>query len=176
MSVRVAIRYALLAIHLAWMPMEAEADTTQDEGRRRVLRVARSLVGQKEIGHNRGPFVEKILAGVGLPPGQPWCAAFNFYCFEQAGYGSLVPKSGWSPDWLKNGKRRDYAYPADVFGVFFRSKGRVAHTGIVESQSGPWVVTIEGNTSSPDSADSREGDGCYRKKRSIRTVILKTYL
>ena len=62
MSVRVAIRYALLAIHLAWMPMEAEADTTQDDGRRRVLRVARSLVGQKEIGHNRGPFVEKILA------------------------------------------------------------------------------------------------------------------
>lgn len=137
-----------------------------------LLAVARPLVGQIEEGHNDGPFVREVLSSVGLGPGYPWCAAFNFYVFREAGFASLVPRSAWSPDWVKGG-RRGRAHPADVFGIYFPCKGRVAHTGIVEATGKTFVTTIEGNT---NAAGSREGDGVYRKKRPLKTLILKTYL
>lgn len=170
MLTRVALIYALLSL-APWA-----SGQERDKDRASVVRIAGALVGTKEDGVNRGALVEKILASVGLPAGEPWCAAFNYFVFCQAGFGAIVPKSGWSPDWLKGGRRSGSAYPADVFGIFFRSKGRIAHTGIVERQNGPWVTTIEGNASSPESQDSREGDGVWRKKRSVKSLVLKTYL
>ena len=137
-----------------------------------VLSVARPMVGQREVGDNDGPFVKEILASVGLSPGSPWCAAFNYYVFEKAGFAGRVPRSAWSPDWVKGG-RRGNPHPSDVFGIYFASKGRVAHTGLVESSDGVFVTTIEGNT---NQAGSREGDGVYRKKRPSKTLIYKSYL
>jgi hypothetical protein len=59
--------------------------------------------------------------------------------------------------------------PADSFGVFFPSKKRVAHTGLVELWgTGRAVKTIEANTSPdavPGSAADRDGGGIYRKIR-----------
>lgn len=161
-------KYVLAILMVAsWV----QADQAQD--RESVLAVARPLVGQVEDGHNAGEFVEKVLSSVGLGAGHPWCAAFNYYVFREAGLASRVPKSAWSPDWVKGGQRRGRGHPADVFGIYFPSRGRVAHTGIVEVQHGPWLTTIEGNT---NEAGSREGDGVYRKKRSVNSVILRTYL
>lgn len=159
------LAYFLLA---SWVSAQ-----TSDQNQTAVLAVARPLVGEVEHGHNAGEFVEKVLSSVGLGAGHPWCAAFNYYVFQEAGFKDRVPKSAWSPDWLKGGERRRSGHPADVFGIYFPSRGRIAHTGIVEVQQGPWLTTIEGNT---NEAGSRDGDGVYRKKRSVNSVILKTYL
>lgn len=58
--------------------------------------------------------------------------------------------------------------PGDAWGIYFPSKGRVAHTGMVEQWGNKVVTTIEANTS-PEavagSAADRNGDGVWRKKR-----------
>lgn len=158
---------------LAFLMVAYWAQADQAEDRESVLAAARPLVGEVEDGDNAGEFVEMVLSSVGLSAGHPWCAAFNYYVFQKAGFASRVPKSAWSPDWVSGGERRKHGNPADVFGIYFPSRGRVAHTGIVEAQQGPWITTIEGNT---NESGSRDGDGVYRKKRSVNSVILKTYL
>lgn len=168
MPIGVALIHVVASVLLASWVQGAEAK----DPREAVLAVARPLVGQVEEGNNAGRFVEKVLSSVGLGAGHPWCAAFNFYVFREAGFASLVPRSAWSPDWVKGG-RRGQAHPADVFGIYFPAKGRVAHTGIVEATGKTFVTTIEGNT---NAAGGREGDGVYRKKRPLKTLILKTYL
>ncbi len=57
--------------------------------------------------------------------------------------------------------------PADIFGLYFPEKGRIAHVGFIDDWQDPWVTTVEGNTSV---LGSREGDGVYRKRRLIRSV------
>jgi hypothetical protein len=60
------------------------------------------------------------------------------------------------------------ALPADVAGIYFPSKGRVAHVVLIEIWGENSVTTIEGNTSGSaesGSASDREGEGVYRKKR-----------
>jgi hypothetical protein len=56
---------------------------------------------------------------------------------------------------------------ADVFGLFFPEKGRIAHVGFVDDWQDPWLITVEGNT---NVLGSREGDGVYRKRRLVRSV------
>lgn len=36
--------------------------------------------------------------------------------------------------------------PADVFGIYFPEKGRIAHVGFVEQWKEHWLITVEGNT------------------------------
>jgi hypothetical protein len=141
--------------------------------RERVLSVAQSLVGTTEAtGRNDGPVIERILESTGNRKGDPYCAAFNYYCYEEAGLGQLVPRSAWSPSWVakptwtraEGGRTPE---PADAFGIYFKAKKRVAHTGLVKKW-GQAVVTLEGNTS-PDaaagSAADRDGGGIWSKRR-----------
>lgn len=141
-----------------------------------VLYQARSLIGVREWGVNTGPEVDIILSSVGLEPGNPWCAAFNYYVFRQAGYGDLVPRTGWSPSWLTGGKRVAYSPPASVFGIYFNSLGRIAHTGIIEKTENGFATTIEGNTNSAGGRGEGGGDGVYRRKRSMRTILCRDWL
>jgi hypothetical protein len=143
------------------------------------LAVAEKLIGTKEAtGRNDGPVIEAILASTGNRKGDPYCAAFNYYCYDKAGLGSLVPRSAWSPDWVRNPtwtreNGGDTPRPADSFGVYFPSKKRVAHTGLVKSWGSTTVVTVEGNTSpeaaSGSSAD-RDGGGIWSKRRLQRQI------
>lgn len=143
-----------------------------DGARERILTVARSLIGIREAtGHNDGPIVEAILASTGNAKGDPWCAAANYYVYSRAGYGYLVPRSAWSPDWVagatwKQG-RGTTPLPADSFGIYFSSLGRVGHTGLIEQWSNSVAVTLEGNT---NDQLSRDGDGYYRKRRLTRQI------
>ena len=56
-------------------------------------------LGEMEVrersGNNDGPKVEAYLAAAGLKKGQPWCAAFVSWVYQQAGY--LKSRTGWSP-------------------------------------------------------------------------------
>jgi hypothetical protein len=144
-----------------------------------VLVAAESLLGTTEAtGRNDGPVIEAILASTGNRKGDPYCAAFNFYCYQEAGLAKLVPRSAWSPDWVKNptwtlaqGGRAPR--PADAFGIYFPRKGRVAHTGLVKSWAPPTVLTIEGNTSpeaAAGSAADRDGGGIWSKRRLVRQI------
>lgn len=147
--------------------------------RQRVLVTAESLIGTTEAtGKNDGPIIEAILSSTGNRKGDPYCAAFNYYCYREAGLAKLVPRSAWSPDWVKNptwtlaeGGRTPQ--PADAFGIYFPSKKRVAHTGLVKKWSAPTVLTIEGNTSpeaAAGTAADRDGGGIWSKRRLVRQI------
>ena len=150
----------------------------------------------REIGgNNRGKFVEKYLAAVGLPPGNPWCAAYVRARFEIACASTGIkipagmPDSGYTPDWKNWGVKSDLWVPvaSAVAGKFvprpgdlhFASMGRIAHIGIVTA---PWfengklvgVKTVEGNTG-PDAGSSveRNGDGVFEKRRRFGQLGLR---
>lgn len=153
-------------------------EPTPPTDRERVLAVAASEVGVKEkTGRNDGE-VDKYLVSVGLGGSRaPYCAAFVYWVGKEAlGDRNPYPRSAWSPSFLSGGKRvtSDY-HPqgGEAFGIWFASKKRIAHTGLIESREGNYLITIEGNTSSNaavGSAADREGHGVYRKRRHLRTV------
>ena len=162
------MRFAVCGIMLC-LALEAFAGPRDD-----VIAVATTLLETREEGTNSGRMVDQILNSVGLPSGNPWCAAFNFYCFSGAGLADAVPRSGWSPTWLA-GERKpsDKAQKADVFGIYFSSLRRIGHTGIIESPRDGYCITIEGNT---NDGGSRDGDGVFRRRRPNKTIIVKDWI
>lgn len=157
----------------------AGAEEESEGARKRVLSTAIGLVGTREAtGNNDGSVVEAILASTGNHRGDPYCAAFCYYCYLQSGLASFVPRSAWSPDWVdrptwtrKSGGKTPE--PGDTFGIYFPSKDRVAHAGLVRSWGPRSVVTIEANTS-PEaragSAADRDGGGVWSKRRLIQQI------
>lgn len=128
---------------------------------------------REKTGNNDGTEVEHFLKMVGLAKGNPWCAAYVYTCFAEAGIKN-VPKSGYSPTWFPNNKvifANNKGQPpnsGDVFGLWFSSKGRIAHVGFIDEWGeGSYVTTVEGNT---NEAGSREGDGVYRKRRLKKQI------
>ena len=114
----------------------------------------------------------------GVPMGSPYCASFNAWCYHEGGAPPGWPKSAWSPDWVRSPtwsatKGGRTPKPADAFGIYFASKGRVAHTGLIETWGDASAVTLEGNTSPGaefGAASDRDGDGIWRKRRLIRQI------
>jgi hypothetical protein len=130
-------------------------------------------------GSNRGPRVDEYLRAAGLDPAAgsfPWCAAFVFWCAEQAAQGlgrgnPVVRTAGVLAHWQKAGQagvRRIVsadatADPASVQpGMIFIMDfgGGAGHTGLVEQVDGGRLVTIEGNTNDDG---SRDGVGVFRR-------------
>lgn len=136
----------------------------------KVVGIYTAEIGVRELtGRNDGVRVEQYLATTGIDKGNPWCAAFVSWTFIQADVMAIT--SAWSPSWFPpsktiytKGKHSDTApRQADVFGIYFPDKGRIAHVGFVDSwPAGDYLLTVEGNT---NNAGSREGDGVYRKRR-----------
>ena len=56
---------------------------------------------------------------------------------------------------------------ADIFGIYFQEKKRIAHVGFIDQWDGKWLITVEGNT---NLSGSREGDGVYRKRRLLSSI------
>ena len=106
-----------------------------------VVEQARGALGIREAtGRNDGPVVDEILASVGLEGTKaPWCAAFIVWVGDKT-FSKILnpyPRSGWSPLFLAKptwDRQRGGIplKPADVFGIWFNSMGRVAHVGLVE--------------------------------------------
>jgi len=155
--------------------------TARDAGTRdRILRVAAGLVGTVEkTGNNDGAKIDAILASVGLEgTGAPWCAAANRFVYDAAHLRTAGPRSALAAAWVSSptwtaAKGGRTPLPGDPWGIWFASKGRVAHTGLVRTWGAQVVVTFEGNTSPdavPGSASDREGDGYWSKRRLIRQI------
>jgi len=121
-------------------------------------------------GHNDGKEVEEYLQYAGFGKGYAWCAAFVNWVYVN----NLVatPKSpAWSPSWFPD-KRivpKEQAQKGDVIGIYYQSKNRIAHVGLVHRwpPGKNYCITVEGNT---NGAGSREGDGVYVKRRQKRQI------
>lgn len=154
---------------------------SQDSRRREVMSFAKTTIGIKEAtGKNDGEGVERILKSVGLQgTGAPWCAAYVVWVGDSA-LGrdhNPYPRSAWSPDFVKNPNwnrgRGRLPSEADTFGIYFQNLKRVGHTGLIEKVSGDFAVTIEGNT---NNGGSRDGDGVYRRRRLLNTLLAKDWM
>lgn len=126
---------------------------------RKALEVALAEMAQgaREIGaNNDGAFVKKYQHARGDLAGQPWCASFVSWCFEQAA-GGAAP-FGYSPSArgvLAACKKRGWVYaasdasppqPGDLI-VWWREPvgSGNGHIGIVRSYEHGVLRTIEGN-------------------------------
>ncbi len=133
----------------------------------RAIDIAVSQIGTKEVGRNRGLKVEAYQASVGLPAGSPWCAAFVYWCYEQAaeqaGVRNPVPRTGGVHKMFLRGRKLQCHGPGQ--GIFFHDSGAgLGHCGFVTSINGDTLHTIEGNTNEDG---SREGNAVARKTRPI---------
>jgi len=107
----------------------------------KIVEIAKSFLGQKEVGQNKGPIV-KLVAGT---EGIPWCAGFVTYVYGQAGYVFEGLQNRLYVPYLYNwGKKRGFLTstpePGDIFVL-----RTLKHTGLVELVDGDVVHTIEGN-------------------------------
>lgn len=138
-----------------------------------------SQLGVKELtGKNDGVTVEMYLKSVKLSKGNPWCAAFISWNYQQCGIPN--PMSGYSPSWFPqsnviykpSAKIQGVPQPGDVFGIYFANKKRIAHVGFVIEWGEKAVTTIEGNTDADatEGEKSREGNGVFKKKRLKRQI------
>ena len=128
-----------------------------------------------------------------LQPGPwPWCAAFVAYCVQQwlqvpeNAQACLTPAHptakawrcadakayGWETWAEKRGLRvfdeDERMLPGDIVTFDF------SHIGIVRSDRGNIIETIEGNTSPGAKGSQRDGDGVYvrlRQRSLVRKVI-----
>lgn len=147
-------------------------DKEAGRGARAVIEAARKEIGVCETGENAGKRVDEYCAYVGFQK-VAWCAAFSSWCFGQAGF--VQPRTAWCPalfpdarsGQLPQGRLRKDPLPGMIMGIYFPSKGRIAHCGIVEKVRGDFVYVIEGNT---NVAGSRDGDRVMRRLRHKRTI------
>jgi len=172
------------AVGLAWLFLGGLGmgnDDSKAIERGKILEFARSTIGIREAtGNNDGEKVEEILKTVGLKGSKaPWCAAYVVWVGDSALGRDLnpYPRSAWSPDFVRNpqwnrGSGR-MPLPASTFGIYFSSLKRVAHTGLIEKVSGDFAITIEGNT---NDGGSRDGDGVFRRRRLLSTILAKDWL
>jgi hypothetical protein len=147
--------------------------------RNRILAIAAGQIGTTEAtGNNDGP-VDKYLASVGLEgTGAPYCAAFNRWVYDAANLRTAGPRSALAAAWVQTptwtaARGGRTPLPGDPWGIYFPSKGRVAHTGLVMEWGISTVRTVEANTSpeaAPGSAADRNGDGVWSKRRLKRQI------
>jgi hypothetical protein len=152
-----------------------------------VLDVASKEVGVEEEppGSNRGKRVQEFQRSVGVSPGDPWCVAFVFWCFQEAaskaggknpmekecrtgGVLDLWNRARGARNVKTIGTKEALNDPSKVAPgmVFIISTGSGhGHTGFVSRVVGNHLETIEGNT---NDGGSREGIGVFR--RSGRTI------
>jgi len=154
---------------------------TDDALLARVVKLAGDELGVLEVppGSNHGPRVNEYLRVVGLDATAgsfPWCAAFVYWCFDQASRGlgrvnPVVRTAGVLDHWRRaaqQGVPRLAAADATADPgrvrpgmIFVQDFGAGAgHTGLVESVQGGRLITLEGNTNDDG---SREGIGVFRR-------------
>lgn len=147
------------------------------------IRIAERYLDVRESGGpNRGPEIERFLTAVGLGPGHPWCAAFQYTVFAEAaarvGVPNPMPRTGsvhrcWelAPEAAKIPASPDLDIRTLTPGTLYlmdygHNKG---HMGIAKLIEAFGLRGIEGNT---NAAGSREGDGVRQKLRRFGDVTL----
>ncbi len=150
-----------------------------------LLDVAAAEVGYEETGGPSGHDGNITKYWAELQPdfqGQPWCAGFVSWAAKHSGHPLPAIDHPWAfsycPDavryaqahglWSSSGR---YA-PGDIVLFCFDGSGNAEHTGIVVSDDGATLHTIEGNTEPTNSGDQANGGGVYRKNRPHGPSVL----
>ena len=148
----------------------------------KIAQIAESQIGIREESPNEGPEIATYQMATWLPPGPwPWCAAFICWVVREAMNGGTWtfkrPQTARAWDFEKwclsvdnsaKLKRRPVTVKRGDIVIFTFSHVGIA---VADMDKNNMVATVEGNT---NDAGSREGDGCYRKRRhlsKIRSVI-----
>lgn len=145
--------------------------------REEIIAVAAAEIGYKEYQGNNNKY--GVWYGMN---NQPWCAMFVSWCADQVGAlgnnnkSGIIPRTAWVPDYqtyyIKLGRYKPKGSytpcPGDI--IIYGSN---SHVGLVESCVGGKVITIEGNTSA--NGNSSNGDGVYRRTRSLTDSWIKGY-
>ena len=146
------------------------------------ISVALSQVGNMEDppGSNKGPEVDAYLASVNLDPGQFWCAAFIYWCFQKAAgnlsiANPLVKTGNCMAHWNQTRGRKiltaaaqenpGLLLPGQIFII--SHGGTSGHTGLIERVEGGFIDTIEGNSNPTGSSN---GIGVFRLQRKIADI------
>ncbi len=156
-------------------PLPVQANTLSA----RAIEIAKTQLNVREAtGRNDGAAVESYLRSVNLGKGYAWCAAFVYWCFNQAAKDLNVPNplaatAGVMHHWNNvAAKYKVVSQPkaGDIFIMDF-GKGK-GHTGIVTEVKGNKIYTIEGNTGADPTtaASDRDGDGVYQRSRLISKI------
>ncbi len=143
-----------------------------------LLSVARGQIGYSrwddpEQGSKYGRwYAEKFgpawLAGNGVP----YCAMFVSYVFDHAGVKCAGLEDTYCPNIHNKAVAADDDYsarnakPGDVVLFDWGHDGEDDHVGIVEENTGSYLVTIEGNTSNGSSGSQSNGGRVARRTRS----------
>ena len=150
-----------------------------------VLRIAAGEIGyvalqDPEAGSKYGRFYAKDHGSYFAGPSTsvPWCAMFVSWVFAQAGQSMPgLPTASCSVIVANNrgtsrSKSTSQAKPGDVVLFDWDPAGGngADHAGIVESNHGSYLTTIEGNTSSGSSGSQSNGGGVWRRTRAYSTV------
>jgi len=162
------LSYCLVSL-LSSLPASAQHDFTPAH-----LDTALVYLGAQEIGMNDGPEVAVFLASVGLSPGFAWCAAYVSFCLEAARVTLPVVRSARAQDFITHDSiEAQYAAHYRVnpamgsLVVWKKGNGPFGHVGIVIYWYGRCGVTVEGNTSSGQFGNQRDGDGVWVRTRCI---------
>lgn len=144
-----------------------------------IAKTAEAEIGVHETSPNSGERIATYQLCTWLPVGPwPWCAAFVDYCVAEAvaKFGKVtfpLPKTAGAWDlenWCRsvdNSVKLKKPHDGDI------KRGDIiifefSHTGIaLDSPKDGYVTTCEGNT---NVSGSREGDGVYKKTRSISKI------
>ena len=145
-----------------------------------LLELARGEIGVTEspAGSNRVKYNTAYYGREVSGDAYPWCAAFQWWLFQQAGAGELFYGGGKTAscttlyhDYRSRGQVVETvrAQPGDlVFFVFDgNTKGVMNHIGICESAGGGYVTTIDGNTGTTSETD---GGTVMRRRRALQYV------
>jgi hypothetical protein len=138
--------------------------------------IAKNFVGIKEQGNNSGYWVKRFLQSCNLKPPAQWCAAFVNFCLDSAGIKTLpMTRSGLARHFATRNKtikatevlQKNLSLPSGTIIVWRRGTTLFGHAGLVENWKGKSGTTIEGNTSSGQSGSQYNGDGVWRRSRTI---------
>lgn len=152
------------------MPPIQDADSL----RNRLVQVAESYVGTREVGNNGGPAVTEFQKAVdGKAEGEPWCMCFVQFCVKETERITGVKSNLFRSEhcltvWNNTPKTMRRPDPAPGYIVIWRRHGStLGHTGIVVGiRNREVMITVEGNTTDGQDIE-REGDGVFRKPRRI---------
>lgn len=143
--------------------------------RNAVIAVYKSQIGVREkTGNNDGAAVEVYLRTVGLDKGYAWCAAFVKWCLVKGGVLQAAAINGMAASCQRKeslvfyqNRWQEQPLQADVFCLYYKSLGRIGHTGFFDGWANRSMGTyyaVEGNT---NGGGSRDGDGVYRRIRQV---------
>ena len=143
------------------------------------LQCALKDVGKCEVprGTNWGPYVQGLLANVGIRFPAAWCCAFVYSKFldaaSQHGVPNPLPRTGGVLSLWNQSKanRKTEPHVGDVLIMDFGNGA--GHTGFVEMVDAKYVYTVEGNSNDDG---SREGYEVVKRKRLRSDPRIKGFL